>query len=696
MSEKNPVKLLNPEVARKIAAGEVIDRPNAIIRELMDNAIDSGANKITVEIASGGIEKIRIVDDGCGMTKEDLQTCAQPHATSKISTETDLLNLTTLGFRGEALASISSVCRLSITSGGYKMRSSITEDNIVEPTTPTEGTIVQAEGLFENFPARRVFLKRPSAEGTMCKNTFIEKTLPCPEKAFRFVSDGEIKLDLAPNQSLKERFVKAMELKEDISLFNEISASAIGQNPDWSFKLIIGEPSVFRSSKKDIYIFVNGRKITEYSLVQAIEYGCQGYFPNGTYPVAAVFVNINPSLVDFNIHPAKKEARFKDISDLHHGISSKTRLFFQEYTNKTMVKKSIPEDSPQLFTQEETSVQTTQKPFAEKTYTTEPKLSGYQRFAKSYNNSTSNKEILSDVREKFFTNYNKTEQYTYETPKVQYKSSFDDLEKVNSNDEQTLQAETKNATKEKVLSLVNKALEAYNSFQNQEEDTFAKTEEINHPQEIITITPSNEISQKTNIEVPIQNEVTTETQNFNEDSFHFVGSTLGTFIIAEQNNILYIIDKHAAHERILYNKIIQTKGQKQELLVPYTIKTQSDDEDKYLESIQESLIEIGFTCKNCGNGNWEFTSIQERWTGSEEDLQHALLDEKVKPEEIIYSIAATAACKAAVKDGYTLDDDTASKIAKEALLLPDPHCPHGRPVYTTISREQLFALVRRT
>ena len=384
MSEKNPVKLLNPEVARKIAAGEVIDRPNAIVRELMDNAIDSGANKITVEIASGGIEKIRIVDDGCGMTKEDLQTCAKPHATSKISTETDLLNLTTLGFRGEALASISSVCRLSITSGGYKMRSSITEDNIVEPTTPTEGTIVQAEGLFENFPARRVFLKRPSAEGTMCKNTFIEKTLPCPEKAFRFVSDGEIKLDLAPNQSLKERFVKAMELKEDISLFNEISASAIGQNPDWNFRLIIGEPSVFRSSKKDIYVFVNGRKITEYSLVQAIEYGCQGYFPNGTFPVAAVFVNINPSLVDFNIHPAKKEARFKDISDLHHGISSKTRLFFQEYTNKTMIQKQEPEVVPQLFeTEETTPIITNNKP--KEIISSEPKLSGYQRFAKSYN-----------------------------------------------------------------------------------------------------------------------------------------------------------------------------------------------------------------------------------------------------------------------------------------------------------------------
>ena len=160
MSIKNPVRQLNAEVARKIAAGEVIDRPNAIVRELMDNAIDSGAVNITVEISEGGIEKIRIVDNGCGLTENDLANCARPHATSKISTETDLLNLTTLGFRGEALSSIAAVCRLSISSGGKKMRASITEDHIIEPTTPTEGTIVCAEGLFENFPARRQFLKR--------------------------------------------------------------------------------------------------------------------------------------------------------------------------------------------------------------------------------------------------------------------------------------------------------------------------------------------------------------------------------------------------------------------------------------------------------------------------------------------------------------------------------------------------------
>ncbi|MDE5899383.1 MAG: DNA mismatch repair endonuclease MutL, partial [Treponemataceae bacterium] len=217
MSRANPVRRLNAEVARKIAAGEVIDRPSAIVRELMDNAIDSGADKITVEIAGGGIDKVRIVDNGCGMTREDLAECAHPHSTSKISEETDLLNLTTLGFRGEALSSIAAVCRLSITSGGHKMRASITEDHIIEQAAPLEGTIVQAEGLFENFPARRRFLKRPATETAQCRNTFIEKCLPFPQKSFRLIADGGVRLDLPAGQTLSERFVRAMEFREDAS-----------------------------------------------------------------------------------------------------------------------------------------------------------------------------------------------------------------------------------------------------------------------------------------------------------------------------------------------------------------------------------------------------------------------------------------------------------------------------------------------
>ena len=317
MSINNPIKTLNPEVARKIAAGEVIDRPNAIVRELMDNAIDSGATSITVEIAGGGIEKIRIIDNGCGMTKEDLQNCAHPHATSKISSETDLLNLSTLGFRGEALASIAAVARLSINSSGWKMRASITEDHILEETAEIKGTIVQAEGLFENFPARRQFLKRPATEGLMCKSTFIEKAMARPDISFRFINDGETKIDLPANQSLKERFLQANSYSEDKALFTELSSYSSNKT-DWNFNLVIGEPAVYRSNKKEIFIYANGRRIQEYSLVQAVEYGGQGYFPNGTYPVAAVFVNIDPHQIDFNIHPAKKEARFYDIGYVVH------------------------------------------------------------------------------------------------------------------------------------------------------------------------------------------------------------------------------------------------------------------------------------------------------------------------------------------------------------------------------------------
>ena len=416
MSVKNPVKTLSPEVARKIAAGEVIDRPNAIVRELMDNAIDSGADKITVEISEGGIEKIRVSDNGCGMSGDDLKNCAKPHSTSKISSESDLLNLSTLGFRGEALASIAAVSRLQIISSGLKMRSSITEDHIIEKTSTTEGTIVLAEGLFENFPARRIFLKKASAEGVMCKNTFIEKSLPYPEKSFRFVNNGEIKIDLFAGESLKERFVRAMEFKEDVSLFNQIDFFKSGE--DFSFKIVIASPSVYRSTKKDIYIFVNGRRIQEYALVQAIEYGCQGFFPNGTFPVASLFVNINPRLVDFNIHPAKKEVRFKDISSLHHQISVSVREFLRDSVNlkissfsnskennfetlklfdsepqkkfdysKKITNEYFPSETSQnkMFTQLDrykiSRVKDSDENFAESSKS----VSGYERFASEYN-----------------------------------------------------------------------------------------------------------------------------------------------------------------------------------------------------------------------------------------------------------------------------------------------------------------------
>lgn len=647
MSEKNPVKSLNPEVARKIAAGEVIDRPNAIIRELMDNSIDSGATSITVEIASGGIDKIRILDNGCGMTKEDLQNCARPHATSKISTEVDLMNLSTLGFRGEALASIAAVARLSIISGGWKMRASITEDHILEAVAPTQGTIVQSEGLFENFPARRQFLKRNATEGLMCKNTFIEKAMARPDIAFRFIQDGQTKIDLPANQSIKDRFILANSYSEAPELFYQLSNSSGGETPDWSFDLVIGEPAVSRSNKKEINIYTNGRKIQEYSLVQAVEYGGQGFFPNGTYPVAAVFIKVRPDLVDFNIHPAKKEARFYDISALHHGLSSTIKAFFQQYTYA-----NFQEDKPtdEIRNQE---------------------FDFNSLHPLNSNNSAISSNSISSNTKSFSLNLSKP--------------SFNSMP--------VIEDKVSNYTKESIGTKSSPIYERHISYKTSE----TKNQNLSDfRSKYLGIKTSNaqELSDRASLV-----QAALDAQNDQAPAkVKYIGPCLGTFLLAEKNNCLYIIDQHAVHERILFDQLMNNQGQasRQALLIPYKIHTESKSQDNQLEKLKEQLGKIGFETKKVSDGEWEVTSIPDRWTGTEYDFRTLIFVKHVEPQEIIRSIAAMTACKAAVKDGYILDDQAATKLVEATFTLEDPHCPHGRPIYTVISREKLFELVKRT
>lgn len=647
MSKKNPVKSLNPEVARKIAAGEVIDRPNAIIRELMDNSIDSGATSITVEIAGGGIDKIRILDNGCGMTKEDLQNCARPHATSKISTEVDLMNLSTLGFRGEALASIAAVARLSIISGGWKMRASITEDHILEAVAPTQGTIVQSEGLFENFPARRQFLKRNATEGLMCKNTFIEKAMARPDIAFRFIQDGQTKIDLPANQSIKDRFILANSYSEAPELFYQLSNSSGGETPDWSFDLVIGEPAVSRSNKKEINIYTNGRKIQEYSLVQAVEYGGQGFFPNGTYPVAAVFIKVRPDLVDFNIHPAKKEARFYDISALHHGLSSTIKAFFQQYTYA-----NFQEDKPTDEIRNQEFDFNSLHPL------------------NSNNSAISSNSISSNT-----------------------KSLSLNLSKPSFNSMPVIEDKVSNYTKESIGTKSSPIYERHISYKTSE----TKNQNLSDfRSKYLGIKTSNaqELSDRASLV-----QAALDAQNDQAPAkIKYIGSCLGTFLLAEKNNCLYIIDQHAVHERILFDQLMNNQGQasRQALLIPYKIHTESKSQDNQLEKLKEQLGKIGFETKKVSDGEWEVTSIPDRWTGTEYDFRTLIFVKHVEPQEIIRSIAAMTACKAAVKDGYILDDQAATKLVEAAFTLEDPHCPHGRPIYTVISREKLFELVKRT
>lgn len=680
MSLENPVRTLNVEVARKIAAGEVIDRPNAIVRELMDNAIDSGATKIIVEISGGGIEKIRIIDNGCGMTKEDLQNCARPHATSKISTEVDLMNLTTLGFRGEALASIAAVARLSIISGGFKMRASVTEDHIIEEVPQTEGTIVQSEGLFENFPARRQFLKRAGTEALMCKNTFIEKALARPDIAFKFIQDGETKLDLPENQSLKDRFCMACSYKEPSELFYQLENSSI--DGDWSFSVVIGEPAVSRTNKKEIFIYTNGRRIQEYALVQAVEYGGQGFFPNGTYPVAAVFINIRPDLIDFNIHPAKREARFYDISSVHHGLSSTLKAFFMQYTRENFESNLQADEINQNFLFElnknkiENDSQQNQNNDSISDAKTFSNNANYDFNSLSNVSNQTNNQTENQIEE---TSENYKKHISYKTP-VESSHTFSDFRSqylgIKNTTSGANQSGAKSFEKRFDFNLMENVSKTTN-LQTFSQNDFSRT-----------------VQEKTESSVNQNNQI-----NKNSDSnIKFLGSCLGTFLLAQKDDCLFVIDQHAAHERILFDRIISSQGDapRQQLLIPYKIKTESKSQDNQLLKLKERLCNIGFEINQVSEGNWEISTTPDRWTGTEYDLKTLLFVKQVEPEQIIRAIAAMTACKAAVKDGYVLDDITAEKLVKQAFTLEDPHCPHGRPIYTVFSREKLFELVKRT
>lgn len=639
MSLNRPVRILSGEVARKIAAGEVIDRPNAIVRELMDNAIDSGADSITVEIFNGGIDKIRVLDNGSGMTPDDLKIASKPHATSKISTEQDLMNLSTLGFRGEALSSIAAVSDLTVVSGEYKLEADVTNKNKIMPCQPLAGTSVQSEHLFQNFPARRIFLKRPGTESKMCQTTFIEKALPFFSVEFRLYTDGELKIHFPKENSLKERFLAAGNYTAQKDLFYVLKNT--GEGNSWSYSLIIGEPSVYRTDRKEISIYVNNRKIVEYSLMQAIEYGCQGYFPNGTHPVAALFITINPELVDFNIHPAKKEVRFKDISGLHHSVSSGTQKFFRDFTLKSMAakKSSAPYENAFNFTD-------------------------FTSGAREKTLSVSDSNRQSAERTPCETTHRAVPQGTVQGGTLPHGTDF-------SKDFRSVFIQPKNQSYNS----------SYNTSYAEQLAKLASEHDEFHAEQNAEQEPAPSAA--------IQ-------QGVSENRVTYYGTALGVFLIAEKNDTLYLIDQHAAHERILYNSIMEGAAKSQKLLIPFSIETQTEQDDFYLESIQKNLLHAGFKIENCGNGKWNILEIHERWTGTEPELQKIILDDKIPPEKIISHIAATTACKAAVKDGWHLDDETAEELAKKALSLEDPHCPHGRPIWTALSREQLFSLVRRT
>ena len=613
------VKILAEPVARKIAAGEVIDRPYAAVRELLDNALDAGADEITVSLLGGGVNEVRITDNGCGMSAEDLELCWLAHATSKITSVEDLESAGTLGFRGEALASLAACSRLEMVSSrkegeAYGLEVHGGKKVFFGQKPGGLGTVVSVRDLFFNLPARRRFLKTSRAESGLCRRVFLEKAAAHPERTFRFFSEDSMKIYL-PGGTPAERIMAAWPSIAPESAWWETR----GEGDGFEFVLVHARPEINRRDRQYIQIYVNGRRIDEFSLVQAVQYAYDNHMPGGAFPLAFVFIDIDPVLADFNIHPAKKEARFRDIQSIRHRIidSLKDRLLHEAYQRRTV-------SSEPNFEQSEL-----------------PAVGGPNRESGTcvgYANELSGDTVseVSDGSKPF-------------NPSAKPGNRGDRTMVLRWTDSPVIQKPSRSAA----------ALfgDAATSLRNSKQA---------------------ESSQETN-----------------SCRFHYLGRAMGVFLVAERSKSLYIVDQHAAHERILFDEYRKTPPVAERLLIPRPLEL-DDSARMKLELRRERLEAIGLEFEIDSKGRILLISLPQAARGMENEIAEFLETGAGDAEGMEKDLWANLSCKAAVKDNSILDDTAACVLLEKVFALEIPRCPHGRPIWFEISRSELFSLVGRT
>ena len=627
------INLLPKSVAELIAAGEVVERPSSVIKELCENSIDAGADKITVEIKNGGVTFMRITDNGCGMFPEDVPTAFLRHATSKISTGADLDSIATLGFRGEALAAVSSVARIELLTKPHELDMGTRyvieggEELFYDEAGCADGTVITVRDLFFNTPARMKFLKKDVTEGNSVAAVMDRIALSHPEVAVKFIRDDKTVMTTPGNGNLKDT-VYAVCGREFANEMMELSGDLNGIKVSG----MVCKPVACKPTRNGQYTFLNGRFVRSGTVAAALEQAYKGSAMVGKYPSAVIFLTVPFGAVDVNVHPAKTEVRFSD-----------ERRIFEAVYHSALNAISHRDERPTMS-------------FATK----KPNNAFLNMTAEQYKQAA----LPVDPPKPTKTIYQPKKDDLSVASSVNFK--VEQPKPIQRVDEESLIKPIPSKPVQVATQTVEKVPAPTPTFQ---EKPIVAEEKAATYEQIAPVEPKPEIK--------------------------FIGEVFKTYILAELDGELYFIDKHAAHERILYEELKKsTKPETQVLLTPESIVLSKEDYDIVI-SAENELMEIGFEIEDFGNGTLLIRAIPSVLLG--ENLSSVIseiaesLRIKGKPDAYkLDDVYHRIACRAAVKAGNTTTSLEAKALAERVLSNKDiMYCPHGRPVAVKMSKREI-------
>lgn len=715
------INLLDKDTINKIAAGEVIEGPAAVVKELVENAIDADANSVTVEIKDGGTSLIRVTDNGKGIGSDDIKTAFLPHATSKIKTADDLTLVSSLGFRGEALASIAAVSEVEVLTktadeiSGIRYVINGGKEETNEPIGTPEGTTFVVRNIFYNTPARKKFLKTAATEGRYVGEVMEHMAVSHPEIAFKFILNGQVKLQTMGNGSLKDVlfYIYGKETTANIIPVNNPDVEGEPVN-GLSVRGYIGKPSLTRGNKEYENYFINGRFIKNKVITRAIEDAYKSFLMQHRFPFTCLLISVDSSLVDVNVHPAKLEVRFSDTESLY-------RLIFHEVDNALRKKDLLPDMGIKQVSDKQPLVREFKS--ASKLEKTEgyviPDIPMPEPFEKNRQGEWK-KELKPVFKQESFVaeKVKRDEVSPLIKPEV-----YAPLVSASVTDKDTV-----GLNKNVVSNYIDNAEDIENFTDGKKfSSSLEKSENTSINSNVEVIEEENTYKQSSvykNSET--QNEINSTIVERNENDLNnnsidefkggilakkalpdikIIGQIFGTYWIVEFDGNVYMIDQHAAHEKVMYEKFVKeisaNKVTSQNLLPPVVV-TLSGSQRQIVEEISEHLRQIGFEIEPFGGNEYVIKAVPTELFGiSEKEMlfdiidQYSLEGKKATPDTVLSKLA-TMACKAAIKGNMNISLLEAKALIEELMSLDNPYnCPHGRPTMIFMSKSDVEKKFKR-